>query len=268
MAELFPDQVSSVRIMRTAGIHAERIDVEQPARSRWFQIVDEASKDGKLPVLLEVAVSEYPGQTDLRLLRDEMTRAERLSRPRLTVLAIWPTQQGMNPPGADEADSGLYDAGIDYLALVGPDAIRDGVVREWARIEPDIVEIMTHGMEGLIYLTDGPTSPGWWGRLAADHQPRLLLLLSCESSQSAALDIPDALIRAGVQAVIVASDRLLVADAVRFARRFYAELASDNDIAHAFERARLTMTDEGARMIRLRQNRDISSDFLARATIS
>jgi len=197
-----------------------------------------------------------------------MTRAERLSRPRLTVLAIWPTQQGMNPPGADEADSGLYDAGIDYLALVGPDAIRDGVVREWARIEPDIVEIMTHGMEGLIYLTDGPTSPGWWGRLAADHQPRLLLLLSCESSQSAALDIPDALIRAGVQAVIVASDRLLVADAVRFARRFYAELASDNDIAHAFERARLTMTDEGARMIRLRQNRDISSDFLARATIS
>ena len=264
LAELFPDQASSQRIMASAGIHAERIDVEMPARSRWFYIVDEAKKADLLFVLLEVAISEYPGQADLRKLRSEMTRAERLSKPHLTVLAIWPTLAGANPEGADEADSALYDAGIDYIALQGEDATRDNVVREWGRVEPDIVEVMTHGKDGKIYLTDGPTRPGWWGRLVLDHPPRLMLLLACEVAQAGAIDIPDALIREGVAAVIAVDDRLLVTDAIRFARTFYAELSQDGNISHAFERARLTMSDEGSQMIRLRQRHDLEADRQAR----
>jgi hypothetical protein len=169
--------------------------------------------------------------------------------------------QGENPEGVSEADSGLYDAGIDYLALQGKDATRRKVSVEWGRVEPDIVEIMTHGKGGIIYLTDGPTRPGWWGRLAADHQPRLILLLSCESSQSGDIDIPDALIREGVPAVIAVSDKILVSDAIRFARSFYQYYTEDGDLRHAFERAKLGMSDAGAQMIRLRESHNLGENL-------
>jgi hypothetical protein len=247
--------------MDSAGIRADRVNAEQPARSRWYFIVDEAEKAKLLPALLEVVISEYPGQADLRKLRSEMSRAERFAAPRLTVLAIWPTLVGANPEGVTEVDSALYDVGIDYIALQGADATRDNVVREWGRIEPEIVEVMTHGREGRIYLTDGPTRPGWWGRLARDHQPRLLLLLACETARVGTVDIPDALLREGVAAVIAVSDSILVTDAIRFAHAFYAELAENPDIEHAFERARLTMTDEGAQMLRLRLRHDPANDL-------
>jgi hypothetical protein len=208
-------------------------------------------------MLLTVVISEYPGQADLRKLRIEMNKIGRLTTPRLTVLAIWPTVAGARPTGVTDIDSALYDAGIDYITLQGEAANRDEIVREWARIEPDVVEVMTHGKDGKIYLSDGPTRPGWWGRLASDHPPLLMVLLACETSQSGAIDVSDALVREGVTAVITVSASILVTDATKFARSFYTYLGEDGDIQHAFDRAKLTMTDEGAQMLRLRQRKEV-----------
>lgn len=172
---------------------------------------------------------------------------------RLVVLGIWPTPVGQ--PLLDQAGEAraLYDAGIEYVALRGAAATRGGVVREWERLHPLIVEIGSHGKAGAIWLTDGATSPGWWARLARTYPPRLMVLLACESSAQDKLNVADALFAAGVAAVVSVDATLGDADAVLFAEMLYQHLAAGDPLAFAVERAKLVLSDPGAEMVRVRE---------------
>jgi hypothetical protein len=171
----------------------------------------------------------------------------------LRVLGIWSTPPDQPPLDQQAEALAIYNAGIEYTALRGPAATRTGVVREWERIHPEIVEIGGHGKDGKIYLTDGPTNPGWWSRLVQVYKPLLIVLLTCESNVQDQLNTSDALFSAGVPAIVSVDNEILDTDALQFASTLYQRLAAGDHLSTAVDRAKLTMTDSGAEMIRLRE---------------
>lgn len=169
------------------------------------------------------------------------------------VLGIWPT---VSPPlntGAERR--AIYNAGFDYLALNGEAATRAGVVREVERIRPQIIEIGSHGSAAGLELTDGTAGPGWWSRLAQRYQIDLFVLLACHSDDQRSLSVADALINAGVAAVVAVSEQIADRDAIAFSDLLYERLAAHDTLQEAVSRARLVVSDEGAEMIRLRVQR-------------
>lgn len=252
LAELYPGDEESALIMETVGVEVGRIYLQQGARTRWFAIVSECVKSGLIPALVNAALADYPHHEPLLAVGVALGIQEGVEQ-RLRVLAIWSSAPGY--PALDQTGeaNALYNVGLDYLDLRGTDATRDAVVREWLRLKPDIVQVGAHGEQGNILLSDGSTRVGWWLRLVKRHCPRLIMLLSCESSSSGMFDIPEAFTRAGVAAVIAVSDKILDSDAVLFARVFYENFTVPMPVAAAVEIAKLTVSDEAAQMIRLRE---------------
>lgn len=72
LAKLFPDQAASTLLMAQAGIEAGRIWAEQSPRLRWYYIVSEADKDGKVEALVEAASKRFPKNAELVALHDEI----------------------------------------------------------------------------------------------------------------------------------------------------------------------------------------------------
>lgn len=252
LTSLYPNESDSALVMTRAGIEAGRIHAQQQALTRWFSIVQEAEKSGLVAALFGVALADYPQHTGLLALQDEI--GVPLSHGKLSrVLAIWPEAPGRETLDTLAEAAALYAAGLDYVPLYGAAATRDGVVREWGRVKPTIVEIGAHGVDGKILLSDGPADVGWWTRLLHIHQPQLVLLLACKLADSGALDIPDAFLRAGVQDVIAVSDLIRDTDAVLFARVFLENLTAPKSVGEAVAIAKLVLTDAGANVIRHRQ---------------
>lgn len=253
LAKLYPDAAESSLLMAIVGIDAGRIHSEQGARTRWFEIVNEAEKAGQIPGLMSAALADYPKHDGLHELRKMMVlMGDGNERPR--VLMIFPDAVGQVKLNTDGDADALYQSGLDAFALSGSGATRDAVVREWRRIRPSVVVVGGHGKDGQIYLSDGPSSVGWWQRIIRLHAPELVLLMACESSTSAHLDIPDALLRAGVKDVIAINASVLDTDAVLFERIFFENLLEPMSVSAAYDIARLSLPDDGAAMMRHRQD--------------
>lgn len=190
--------------------------------------------------------------TSLKLQLEQKQVIEKVDQP-LRVLAIWPTPAGQ--PGLDQSaeSDALYNAGYGYVALRGIYANRAGVILEIDRVRPDIIQIGGHGTGDGILLTDGNAEPGWWGQVVSGRNIQLILLLSCESSQQDEVNVSDALVRAGVQAVISCDAKIDDADAVKFTELLYAKLSEGLPLASATRRAKLGVSRNAAEMIRLRE---------------
>lgn len=247
LADLFPDAAMSQMVMAETGMEASRINVEQPPKARWYFVVAEAEKAGLIDELLTSASAQYPDNAELQQMRGAAGRGPVIKRP--VVLAIWPDTPGQQPLDQTAEAEAIYAVGLDYIALDGAEATRDAVVREWSRRRPNIVVVGAHGLDGEIYLSDGPTRIGWWTRLVRRHAPQLVLMMACESSSSAKFDIPDAMIRAGVQAVIAVSDSILDTDAILFERVFWENYTSPMPVTDAVDIARSVLSNEGSQMV-------------------
>lgn len=166
------------------------------------------------------------------------------------ILAVWPEFDNLRQYHDLDARQ-LYDSGLEYTALRGQEASRAGLVRELQRHEYNVLEVLSHGENGQILLSDGHSEAGWWSRLVGEYPLRLVVFLACESSAPQQLSVTDAILRAGGEYVVAADRKLLAWDAVRFASLFYGALANGESIEDAFARARLVMPRESAEMVRL-----------------
>lgn len=172
---------------------------------------------------------------------------------RMTILGIWPTVPGQVALDQQSEADALYDAGYTYIALRGARATRSGVTWEVDRVHPTIIQVGGHGDKDGIMLSDGIAEPGWWAELVIGRSIQLMVLLSCDSSQQDEYNISDALIRAGVKAVISCDGQIGDADAVKFAQLLYAKMTEGLPLVQAVQRAKLAVSRKSAEMIRLRE---------------
>jgi len=185
-------------------------------------------------------------------------RASQNSRPlpaeTLRVLAIWPLTS-MPLSGQEDERRILYDTLVSFTVLRGDDATRNGVLRTLERQQFDVVQVGSHGQEGSIFLTDGEASPGWWARAFQRQSGNILcmVLLACSTNEAGRYNVADALLGAGIPAVVAVSSQLRDEDAIAFARMFYEQLARGASLPAAFNFAQLSMSDAGAEMITLRR---------------
>lgn len=172
----------------------------------------------------------------------------------LRVLAIWPTN-GPRLAGQEDERRILYDTNVAYTALRGDDATRNGVLRTLERQPFDVIQVGGHGAEGSILLTDGEAAPGWWARAFKRQSTgiRCMVLLACSTNEATRYNVADALLSAGVPAVVAVADEIQDSDAIAFARMFYEQLARGAELSQAVGLAQLSMSDAGAEMITLRQ---------------
>lgn len=220
----------------------------------WAEARSEAQRERQLRQAAEAKLAGV--EERLRILRDQLEE-EKLIKPQVTeevsVLGIWPDTPGQ--PALDqsaEADA-LYNAGYSYTALRGPRANRAGVILEVTRLRPTVVQVGSHGDKDGIMLSDGVAEPGWWGRVFAGKGVNLMVLLSCDSSQQDEINVSDALIAAGVKAVVSCDSAIGDKDAVRFAQLLYAMLSQRMPLATAVQQAKLSVSRKAGEMIRLRE---------------
>jgi hypothetical protein len=62
LAELYPDQEDSVRVVVSAGLDSGRINFSNKAINNWFSILREAKNEGKIPDLLKFAIEDSKNQ--------------------------------------------------------------------------------------------------------------------------------------------------------------------------------------------------------------
>lgn len=162
------------------------------------------------------------------------------------VLAIWPTT---NPPLNQNGERiAIYNAGIDYLALHGNNAVKQSIVREMRNGNYIIVEIGAHGSRDGIMLSDGLATAGFWQRIFTNSSARIVILLACYSDN----EIADAFLRAGVKYVISIMDKIEDDIAVQFVKAFYRNYAEGLDVEQAFSDAKLIIDFKKAESIVLR----------------
>src|SRR5262245_20405066 len=67
LARLYPTERDARRVIADAGLDPARIAIEPKANNTWFAILQEASNHpGKIDVLLQVALAEYPDDEGLQ----------------------------------------------------------------------------------------------------------------------------------------------------------------------------------------------------------
>lgn len=173
--------------------------------------------------------------------------------PPVSILALWPSPPGQPALDQEGESDALYNAGFAYTALRGARCNRAGVILEIDRVRPTIIQVGSHGNSSGILLSDGYAEPGWWGEVVAGKSIQLMVLLSCDSSQQDEINVSDALVRAGVRAVISCDEQIGDADAVKFAELLYAKLAEGLPLLTATRRAKLALSRKASEMIRLRE---------------
>lgn len=65
LAELYPDPLDVRRLAADADLPVGRIDFTGPALQVWFATLEEGQKQGRLTDMLDIAMSEYPGNAML-----------------------------------------------------------------------------------------------------------------------------------------------------------------------------------------------------------
>lgn len=192
-------------------------------------------------------------EAELERTRDRLRRLERSQRAPLNVLGIWPEAQSVNAAAVEDA---IYNSGIPYNGLIGT-VTRRSIVREMRRDRYTVLQIDSHGADseidgrgglvGGIELSDGLAPPGWWSRLVVDQGVLLVVLLACESQE-----IADALLIAGIPAVISVAREIEDGVAAAFAVALYEEIARGQRLYQAVEVARLQIPEQQAEQIRVR----------------
>ena len=172
----------------------------------------------------------------------------------LRILGIWPETE-LRAMAARDA---LYNLGIPYQALTGH-VTREDVIRELDAGDYNVVEVDSHGMrnqeptregiEGGILLSDGLAPPGWWGEVFRTYgqDVELVVLMACES-----LDVVDALVRAGVPAVVGTRRDIDDRAAAQFVLNFYRALADGDDVEQAVRAGRMVLDRDQADRIFVR----------------
>lgn len=172
------------------------------------------------------------------------------SGPTRRVLGIWPDSLPLDTEGEKTAIAGV---GLEYEALEGLEASREGIVEKLGQQEYSILEIGAKGAANGIKLADGIAPPSWWGQLARQHKIDIFVILANESSKPGVLNVADAIFNAGAKSVISVDSVITDADAVKFARMFYRRLSRGIPIDKAVNYARLVITDSPSETIKLRE---------------
>lgn len=166
------------------------------------------------------------------------------------VLGIWPESLPLDTEGEKLAISGI---GMEYEALEGQMASREGIVEKLGQQDYAILEIGAKGGANGIKLADGMAPPSWWGQLARQHHIEIFVILANESSKPGVLNVADAIFNAGAKYVISVDSVITDSDAVKFARMFYRRLNRGIPIDKAVNYARLVITDSPLDTIKLRE---------------
>lgn len=195
-------------------------------------------------------IADLKRQLEARNTIDQPAEAAEFS-----VLGIWPDVPGQPPLDTQGEADALYNAGYSYTALRGARANRAGVILEIDRVRPTVIQVGGHGNSEGILLSDGVAEPGFWGQVVAGKGIQLMVLLSCDSGQQDEINVGDALINAGVSAVVTCDSAIGDADAVKFASLLYGGLANRMTLARAVQRAKLSVSRKAAEMIRLREGK-------------
>lgn len=173
----------------------------------------------------------------------------------IVILGLWPHMTGTPPLSARAEADAMANSGLDYSPLMGEEADRRRIVRELGRRNYTVIHIGGHGqattvvgdsLEGGIILADGLANPAWWARLASSSKLLLFVIMGCETD-----DLGDALLRAGVPAVVTCQRGLADRQAVQFTLGLYENLAEGMGLAEAVSYAKLTLDSAAAEMIRL-----------------
>lgn len=227
-------------------------------RAKETQIIQMAQEIQALRI--ELATLREQLETEAQTIADlkhQLESTQTIDQPaeasEFSVLGIWPDAPGQPPLDTQGEADALYNAGYAYTALRGPRANRAGVILEIDRVRPTVIQVGGHGNSEGILLSDGVAEPGFWGQVVAGKGIALMVLLSCDSSQQDEINISDALVTAGVQAVVSCDDQIADADAVRFASLLYGGLANKMTLSRAVQRAKLSVSRKAAEMIRLRE---------------
>lgn len=190
---------------------------------------------------LEALIQELRGRIE------ELERRLPGDNQRLAVLAIWPDVAKLPPLNTADEAAAIYNAGFNYRALQGKEATRLNVLRELRRHAYGVIEVGAHGSAEGIMLADGMTEPRWWADVLRGHRVRLVVLMACESDL-----VGDALVRAGMPAVVSVQRKIPDRDAVLFVTALYEGLADGATVEEAVARARLAVPRGSAEMIRFR----------------
>lgn len=160
------------------------------------------------------------------------------------VLAIWP-QSNLDVIGERDA---IYNAGFEYMALVGEKVRRSSILRELRTGKITILEIGAHGDNNGIIVDDISLSAGWWSSAVKGKNLQVAMLLACHSDFS----IADAIKNAGVPHVIAINGEIDDDVAVEFAQQFYQLYAGGMSVADAVRESRLAIDYTDAEKIVLR----------------
>lgn len=187
---------------------------------------------------------------------DELERV-----PDLRVLGIWPDDGSLAQRA--EADA-LYNSGIGYRALIGNDVTKNRIVSELLRNSYNGLQVGGHGertqqngraLKGGIWLSDGLTPPGWWGRLCRRFpEIDFVVLMACESEE-----VGDAMTREGVPTVISISGEIEDGAALSFVRSLYTLLGDSHGVRDGVELARLGLAPNQAEMIHLHERETMAT---------
>lgn len=198
---------------------------------------------------LEALVQELRGRIE------ELERRLPGDGQRLAVLGIWPDVAKLPPLNAAGEAAAIYNAGFNYRALQDKEATRLNILRELRRHAYGVIEVGAHGNADGIMLSDGLAEPRWWAdvlhgpdfRGAKSGGVRLVVLMACESDL-----VGDALVRAGMPAVVSVQRKIPDRDAVLFVTALYEGLADGATVEEAVARARLAVPRASGEMIRSR----------------
>lgn len=168
------------------------------------------------------------------------------------VLGVWPDSLPLDTEGEKNAVS---KTGLEYEALEGVEASREGIVEQLGLREYSILEIGAKGGGIGIKLSDGIAPPTWWAQLARQHHIDIFIVLANESSKPGVDNVADALFNAGVKYVISVDSSITDVDAVKFAKMFYRRLSRGVPLAKAVDYAKLVITDAGSDTIKLRERK-------------
>jgi len=174
---LYPGEADSLRIMQAAGIDPARIRWESKPNTRWYAVVDEAEKAGRIDALIAAAQEEYPDYQPLTALA--AGQAEPL---RILLLA----GRGVLAWVDEEADKWEQTPNLTVFALranVTPVRVLNRVLAD----EFDVLVILGHGDKDGVDLGKGQRiERAQLAQLVRGRIPNLFIN-TCESEESAEL---------------------------------------------------------------------------------
>lgn len=227
LAKLYPSANASYPIAAEMGMDTSSVEFEQPPFQRWYFIVDHCEKAGCIPALLEIAISAFPDNADLRVLRVEMNLSEAIAQPLTPMLVICGDYEFCKDDTAQLIRARIYYRQLELATRrdVEEEIQRrrhDGTLYPWLLVS-------AHGGPQGIELSDGLAERDWWNRQLEGFQ--VVMLANCASARTG-----DLLAGLVDRVVVLYGDRQST-DVSNYVYSFWAEMARTNDADKAYARA-------------------------------